>query len=213
MKNNIDIIEFSGFWSYLDKYTLNGTLPKIPLYLRFKKNNDYVIQPQLSRYVYKKFEENKYKLIDGFLTGKCIKTNILKNTLNIIGKNIYTRRLNYGDDRLINFLLFKISKSFKFLKKYGYIYNFNNDSITHINKTYNNCHDELINIAHIYKLSQFTNDSVIVVYELFQRFEKIIQPGLNIENIDYFNYLIKHLLNNHYISNLDKIKLLNITRS
>ena len=95
---------------------LNGTLPKIPLYLRFKKNNDYVIQPQLSRYVYKKFEENKYKLIDGFLTGKCIKTNILKNTLNIVGKKIYVRKLNYGDDRLINFLLFKISKSFKFLK-------------------------------------------------------------------------------------------------
>ena len=73
IKENIDIIEFSGFWLYDDKFELNGTLPKIPLYLRFKKNNDFVKQPQLSRFLYKRVEVNKYKLIDGFLTGKCIK--------------------------------------------------------------------------------------------------------------------------------------------
>ena len=215
IRNNIDIIEFSGFWFYFDKYNLNGTLPKIPLYLRYKKNNDYVIQPQLSTFLYKRLEDDEYKLIDGFLTGKCIKTNILKKTLQIIGKKIYNRKLNYGDDRLINFLLFKISKSFKFLKKYGYIYNFNNASITHINKTNNNCQDELLNIAHIYKYTQFSNESEIVIYELFHRFEKIIKLGLNNANYNhyYFYYLINHLVKNKYISNSNKIRLLNLTNN
>ena len=62
IKENIDIIEFSGLWLYEDKFELNGTLPKIPLYLRFKKNNDFVKQPQLSRFLYRRVEVNKYKL-------------------------------------------------------------------------------------------------------------------------------------------------------
>jgi hypothetical protein len=36
----------------------------------------------------------------------------LKNTMKIIGKEIYNKKINYGDDRLINFLLFKRAKSF-----------------------------------------------------------------------------------------------------
>ena len=62
INENIDIIEFSGLWLYKDKFELNGSLPKIPLYLRFKKNNDFVKQPQLSRFLYRNIEENKYKL-------------------------------------------------------------------------------------------------------------------------------------------------------
>ena len=213
IKENIDIIEFSGFWLYDDKFELNGTLPKIPLYLRFKKNNVFVKQPQLSRFLYRKIEENKYKLIDGFLTGKCIKANILKKTLEVIGKKIYKQKINYGDDRLINFLLFKIAKSFKFIKKFGYIYNFNNVSITHINKTYNNCHDELFNIEHIYKYTRFTNESEVVIYELFHRFKKILEPGLNAKNLEYLYNLIRHIIKNKYISIFDKIKLLNMTNT
>ena len=111
---------------------------------------------------------------------------------------------------MINYLLFKKANSFKFIKKYGYIYNYNNASITHINKTYNNCHDELINIAHIYKYSQFTNESEIVSYELFHRFKNIIKPGLDNKNIKYLNELIKIMIKNKYLSNNNKIKLINI---
>lgn len=210
INENIDIIEFSGLWLCKDKFDLNGRLPKIPLYLRFKKNNDFIKQPQLSRFLYRNIEQNKYKLIDGFLTGKCIKTNILKNTMKVIGESIYNLKMNYGDDRLINFLLFKIAKSFKFIKKYGYIYSFNNASITHVNKTYNNCHDELINIGHIYKYTKFTNESEIVIYELFHRFKKIIEPGLDSKNLKYLYKLVNDIIKNKYISIVNKIKLLDI---
>ena len=210
IKSSIDIIEFSGLLLENEKFELNGQFPKIPLYFRFKKDNDFIKQPQLSRFLYRSLDDNKYKLIDGFLTGKCIKTNILQKTLKAIGKEIYNQKLNYGDDRLINYLLFKKAKSFKFIKKYGYIYNYNNASITHINKTFNNCHDELINIAHIYKYSQFTNESEIVSYELFHRFKKIIKPGLDTKNLNYLNDLIKIMIKNKYISYYNKIKLVNI---
>ena len=210
IRGNIDIIEFSGLWLENDKFNLTGMFPKIPLYLRFKKNNSFITQPYLSKFLYKNLEDNKYKLIDGFLTGKSIKTNILQKALTIIGNKIYYQKINYGDDRLINFILFKIANSFKFIKKIGYIYNYNNASITHINKTNNNCHDELINIAHIYKYSQFSNESEVVVYELFHRYKKIIKPGLNFKNLKYLYYLIRLILKNNHIGVKTKIKLINI---
>ena len=211
VKNNIDIIEFSGFWSKLGKFNLNGKLPIIPLYLRYKNHNEYVKQPELSRFLYKTLDNGKYKLIDGYLTGKCIKTNTLKKTLKVIGKSIYEQKINYGDDRLINFILFKISKSFKYIKQFGYMYNYNNVSISHLDRKDNNCHDELINIQHIYNYSKFSNDSEIVVFEIVHRFENIIKPGLNIKNWKYLYNLVKHLLRNKYISNLKKKQLLNLT--
>ena len=91
--NNIDIIEFSGFASYNKLLEINGKLPSIPLYLKYKKNNVIVRQPHLSNYMFYK-DKGIYKEIDGYLWGKLIKTNIYKNSLKIINKQIYHRILN-----------------------------------------------------------------------------------------------------------------------
>lgn len=213
IENYIDIIEFSGFASHFTKFNLYGTLPGIPMYFKYKTHNYYVRQPQLSKFIYQKLENNKYKLIDGYLTGKCIKTYILKKTIRIIGEKIYKQRMNFGDDRLINYVLFKIAKTFKFIRIFGYAYNYNNISITHVNNSYNNCHDELINIRNIYKFTKFTNDTELAAFEIFNRYEKIIKPGLNKNNSNYLNCLIKQMLNDKYISIFYKEKLINITNN
>ena len=208
IENYTDIIEFSGFVSHFNKFNLYGLLPGIPMYFKYKTHNYYVRQPQLSKFIYQKLENYKYKLIDGYLAGKCIKTYILKKTIRIIGDKIYKQRMNFGDDRLINYVLFKIAKSFKFIKIFGYAYNYNNISITHVNNSYNNCHDELLNIANIYKFTKFTNDTELAAFEIFNRFEKIIKPGLNKNNSNYLNNLIKQMLNDKHISEFYKEKLI-----
>ena len=73
IKENIDIVEFSGFENNFTQFELSDIIPKIPLYLKYKKHNEVIRQPELSKYLYKKLDENKYKLIDGYLWGKCIK--------------------------------------------------------------------------------------------------------------------------------------------
>ena len=211
IENYIDIIEYSGFVSHFDKFNLKGQLPLIPMYFKYKIHNYYVKQPQLSRFIYQKIEDYKYKLIDGYLAGKCIKANILKNTIKNIGKKTLNKKMNFGDDRLINYVLFKISRNFKFIRIFGYAYNYNNMSITHIKNTFNNCHDELINIANIYKFTKFTNDSQLAAFEIINRYEKIIKPGLDKNNSNYLNNLVKQLLNEKYISQFFKTKLFNIT--
>ena len=69
--NNIDIIEFSGFEIYNKLLRIIGKLPAIPLYLKYKKNNVIIRQPQLSNYMFYK-NKGRYKVIDGYLWGKLI---------------------------------------------------------------------------------------------------------------------------------------------
>ena len=190
IKNNIDIIEFSGFNRNTSYFQLDN-IPEIPYYLRFKKENEIIYQPELSYFIYKKIGKYKYKLIDGVLWGKCIKSSILKMSLKILGSNIYRKKVNYGDDRIINFILYKIANSFKYIKEYGIIYNYNNNSITHSNSLFNNCHDELVNILSIYNFTKNSNDVDIVAFEIIFRWNNIIFPGLN--KINYENILTNKL--------------------
>ena len=216
IKNNIDIIEFSGFNLNSSYFELDN-IPEIPYYLRFKQENKIILQPDLSFYIYKKIGKYKYKLIDGVLWGKCIKTSIFKMSLKIVGSNIYNKKINYGDDRIINFILFKVANSFKYIQEYGIIYNYNNNSITHLNSFINNCKDELINILSIYNYTKNSKEVEIVPFEIIFRWNNIIFPGLNKINFYSTNKLIKILLSNKYICYLYKLKLIsfldNITES
>ena len=216
IKNNIDIIEFSGFNRNTSYFQLDN-IPEIPYYLRFKKENEIIYQPELSHFIYKKIGKYKYKLIDGVLWGKCVKSSAFKMSLKILGSDIYNQKINYGDDRIINFILYKVANSFKYINEYGIIYNFNNNSITHSNSLSNNCHDELVNIFSIYNFTQNSNDVNIVAFEIIFRWNNIIFPGLNKFNYEIINQLINMLSLNIYVCDFYKFKLLtfsdNLTES
>ena len=215
-QNNIDIIEFSGY--YLNSsYFLLDVIPEIPYYLRFKSDNEFISQPDLSYFIYQKKGENEFKLIDGVLWGKCIKTNIFKMSLKIVGNNVYRQKINYGDDRIINFILFKVANSFKYIHEYGIIYNFNNKSITHLNTYIDHCHDELINIMSIYNYTKNSKETELAAFEIIFRWKSIIFPGMNLYNFHYAKFLINELLKNQYVCYSNKLKLLylyeNLTES
>lgn len=215
-QNNIDIVEFSGY--YLNSsYFLLDVIPETPYYLRFKRDNEFIIQPDLSYFIYQKNGVNDFKLIDGVLWGKCIKTNIFKMALKIVGNNVYRQKINYGDDRIINFILFKVANSFKYIKEYGIIYNLNNNSITHLNTYIDRCHDELINIMSIYNYTKNSKETELAAFEITFRWKSIIFPGMSLYNFQYTKLLIKELLKNQYVRYSNKLKLLylyqNLTES
>ena len=208
----IDVVEFSGFESHFNPFEINYTMPKIPIYLRYKKNEETIRQPELSNYVYRRLDDNMFKLIDGFLWGKTIRSKVLKDSLKQIGRKIYNIKLNYGDDRLINFVLFKVAKSFKFIREFGIVYNQNNVSITHINLTQSNCQDELTNIFFMYNFTKNTNETELAAFEIFKRFNKIIYPGLNDQNNKRkLLNMIELMMQDKYISIIAKRRLSNLT--
>lgn len=183
--NNIDIIEFSGFENNNKLLKVNGKLPAIPLYLKYKKNNVIVRQPKLSNYAFYK-DKGRFKQIDGYLWGKLIKATIYTNSLKIISRQIYYQNLNYGDDRLVNFILLKVANSFKFLEIYGIIYYYNRYSITKSFKKYKNCYDDLRYIKFLYDSTKSSDESEMAVYEIFRRLNWTLKPGLYKSNLDFF---------------------------
>ena len=205
-EKGIDIIEFSGFASK-NKYLNAYQFPKIPIYLRYKKNNEFVKQPRLSKYIYQKNNNKIIRLIDGFLCGKCIKSKTYKNTLRYIGKWIFEEKVNYGDDRIINFALFRIANSFIFIEEYGFIYYYNPSSIINGMNNMAKCHDELINIMSLFNFTKNSVESEIVLYEINFRWKWLIKPGLNEENKKSAKNLFNRILNCRYIKYKEKIKL------
>ena len=209
--NNIDIIEFSGFESYDKLLKINGKLPVIPLYLKYKKNNIIVRQPQLSNYMFSK-DKGRYKQIDGYLWGKLIKTTTYANSLKIISKHVYYLKLNYGDDRLVNFILLKVANSFKFLEIYGIIYYYNRYSITKSFKKYRNCYDELRYIKFLYDFTKNSDESEIAVHQIFLRLNWTLRPGLYKSNLYYFIIILMEFLKGKYISKYSKNKVFNLIK-
>ena len=92
--NNLDIVEFSGFQVKKKILRLNNLLPKIAFYLRYKTNNVTIRQPELFNFLYKKNKTKIIRLTDGYIWGKCIRTNIYIKTLNILGEKIYKKYIS-----------------------------------------------------------------------------------------------------------------------
>ena len=211
-KNNIDILEFSGFQSKY-KYLNVSKKQIIPIYLRYKENNLTITQPQLSTFIYKKKKNKIIKLIDGYLWGKCIKTDIFKKALDILGKDIYTQKIFYGDDRIVNFILFRVANSFKYIKEFGIIYYNTANSILNSKRILRNCHDELFNIMSIFNLTQNSSDSEIAAFEIRSRWKKLIVPGLNRNNSIYARSLFNKIIKSKFISKKSKNIIYNLWKN
>ena len=186
---------------------LNNKFPKIALYLRNKQNNLTLNQPQLFNSLYLKNGSKIKRLTDAYIWGKCIRTKLYHKALSTLGVHIYTSYYNYGEDRIVNFIFFKIANSFKFIEEYGIIYYYNPLSVCNSFKKEVIAHDELINLFSIYNFTKNTSDLEIIVYELKHRWNKTISPGLNNENKNYAKHLIKLLLISKNIKKREKKKL------
>lgn len=205
---NLDIIEFSGYQVKKTILRLNKQYPKIAFYLRHKTNTHILKQPDLFNFLYQKNNTKIIRLIDGYIWGKCIKKDIYLKTLNTLGEKIYNQYINFGEDRIVNFILFKVANSFKFIDEIGIIYTYNPLSILHSYNKESITHDELINIMNIYNYTKNTKDIKIVLYEIQYRWKSIIKPGLNEENKKNIKFLILSLLNCTLIRKKEKQKLI-----
>jgi glycosyltransferase involved in cell wall biosynthesis len=206
-EKGIDIIEFSGF--YCNQETLaKYKNPLVPYYLRFKQNNEIITQPRLSNFIYEQNNNTVIKLIDGFLCAKFMRTEIFQKTLKFLGDWIYSEKVNYGDDRIINFALFKIANSFQFINIYGLLYYNNSFSITNSINDKEKSHDELVNIMSIFNITRNSSDIKYAIYELYHRWNMTIYNGLNeVNNKEYAKNLINLILKSKYIQKDDMKKL------
>ena len=118
-KNNIDMIRFNiyiGNESIFFDYFVNK--------LRVKP----IFQPELRTYLF--YGLNKLEQIDFNLSNKFIKRDVYIRALNSINKFYLNQYMINYEDGLINCMLYQTAKSLVFLKRIGYYYLLNNQSIS-----------------------------------------------------------------------------------
>ena len=117
-KNDYEMIRFN---MYSDKY--------FPFSIISENLKTVIYQPELSTHLI--YGYGYKKIVDGIVNNKFIKTESLLETLKKINNYYLNMKMIYFEDGLINFALHRNVKSLYLLKKIGYYYAFNNDSVSH----------------------------------------------------------------------------------
>ena len=199
--NNIDIVEFATCKVKINSL-FNKNYCKLNDFIKHKEDNKVIKQPILSNFIFKKIDD-KYCLIDAYLWGKIIKATVYKRALEEIGEEIYTQKVCVSEDRIVDFALFRVANSFKYIEKFGIIHYDNPFSVGSIWIKRNKLNEELINIMSMYNLTKNSKDVIFPAIS----FQKIWKPL-------YLTPLSKKLAKNIYdklVSNTnldDKIKTL-----
>ena len=154
--NDIDIIEFSGY--NISEYSIST-----PDLLKNKENNKIIFQPELSNIMYKEIINKSYVINDGLIWGKFIKKEIYKNSIDMLNFVIFTEKVFFFEDKIINFGLFLKANSFQFINIKGIIHN-SKKNFNHKNKNQFFC-DYLKYSMSIFKLTQNSNNVKIAVFE------------------------------------------------
>ena len=118
-KFNYDIIRFISYKGY--ENIINEE------FNNFHKNRP-IYQPELSTYMY--YGNDELEIIDFYINNKFIKKSSYIKALNSLNNFYLNMYMTFMEDTLMNYILYRTSNSFYFVKKIGYKYKTNTESIT-----------------------------------------------------------------------------------
>ena len=200
-KHNFEMIRFN---IYLGKGTimLNNIIEGI--------KSRPVYQPELSTYLF--YAKGFLCQIDHNLSNKFIKRTAYIRALNYFSDFYLNLYLIYFEDGVMNYILYRIAKSFYFIKKLGYFYIINNQSITINLSTVSREYFKsiFIYLKLIFEYSKNTkHEKDMANCLLGDIFEYKITNGLIILEKDnkFYRNVINKFLENNFISNINKNEL------
>jgi glycosyltransferase involved in cell wall biosynthesis len=121
IKGNFDIIEFRPIFILKSKDPFFKRR-RIEKTLNPYGDNIVLFQPKLGAFPLQKGQSyGRYKILSVYLWTKCIKTKVYQKALKLLGEKRYSRFMLCDEDVLVNYIIFNVAESFKFLGKYGVI--------------------------------------------------------------------------------------------
>ena len=201
-KYNYEIIRFN-------MYNANG---KITLFKIVNKlNNLSTYQPEI--YLNLFYGSDELEKIDYHICNKFIKKDAYIRALNSIDSNYLSVYIIYRDDSIINYLLYKTSKSYLYIKNIGYYYTINSLSVT--NNLFSKS-DLRIKFAFILlkvvfensKNTKYEKDMFNFLFTIFNKKFNIQQKKSAFTNYSNFFYnIIKVFLGSRFLTKENKILL------
>jgi len=196
-KENFDIISFM----FIDIKDLYGTINEMRDGLKaIKKDVLIVKQPELSYFPF--FRDERYRFVDVSIWGKLYRSEKYKEAVNLLGEERYSVYNAFNEDQIALFAICIVSKSYKYVRKYGLFHTIGHKSalnrakIKHIHKM------KIFFIEEIFDLSKNENKK----YGLFMALSFNLN-NLNEDNNLYLKKVLTKILKCKYIEEKLKQKL------
>ena len=178
----------------------------------FGLENKIVKQPKLSTFLF--YGKGRLLQIDFNVSNKFIKRKAFIRALNSVNRfylNLYM--INF-EDGLMNYIFYRSVKSLFFIKKVGYYYIKNRQSITMSRFNDKTLKSIFYNLKLIFEYSKNNkyekNMANAFIYKFFLYYNNKILKLMISNNCSFYNNIIELYLNCKYISTLNKIKFKNI---
>ena len=165
-----------------------------------------ITQPILSTWMI--ILNGQYTLHDVTIWCKCIKSKIYKEATIKLGKRRFSIFVSWGEDAIINFIIFNISQSFIFIHKYGIIHLDNPLTASYSISDDIKLFGEIYFVDILYDFLKNNDDknfAVMGAYRVKSMFG--VNKFFNCTNLIYFKSILNKIINSHYISMENKKKL------
>ena len=167
------------------------------------QHNLILHQPELGLFPISRF--NTFKRNDFTIWAKCIKTDVYRKAVNLMGKERYSNFMSWAEDTSIVFVIFNTASSFKFVRKYGIFHIEAPFCASYTQPDDKKTFGEIFLMDTVYEFSKNTSDKN---YAAYQALDSAKRPFFNVEhnkkNSNFLQRVLKKILENDYISEKNK---------
>ena len=207
--NDLDLVHIRDFSKTRFFFFYKTKVNEIKDHLIYPQSTNFKNQPFLKNTM---FSNNNIYLLWGLL----IKADLYKKVIYHLWPIIMNYQIIFHEDYTISFMLVILAKKYKYLNRFALLHLFHKKSISNNYYEKNEYYLSIFffaNVIYKYYLKNNPKDINILI-NFLNLFKFSFQYGKKIYPL-FFNYIIKNILNNEYLSELDKEKLLitvNITK-
>ena len=209
IKDNLDLVSFRAL--EINNY-FDGTSKM--KYYRFYgfQNNFYLSQPDLG--IWTISLNGKFCIHDNEIWLKYIKSNIYKKAVNILGIKRYSKYICWAEDTNINFIIFNIAQSFKYVNKIGYIHIRRNSSASYKQNINRKLFGELFFLDVMFDFSKNNSDKNFAVsYSFYLKNRYKLNQYTNNTNYNYLKFILNKIIESQFITTENKQKIKNSFKS
>ena len=198
LKDNLDLFSFRALFSsdYFDD------ISKMKDFHFFGfPNNLFLSQPQLGIWTVTLYD--KFRIHNNMIWSKAIKTTIYKKAVKLLGLQNYSKYICWAEDTSINFIIFNIAESFKYIYKFGYIHIRKTVSATFTQDINNKFYGELYFLNVMFDFSKNnSNKNYVVDMALDLKCRYKINIYYNNTNNNYLKSILKKIVDCQFITTL-----------
>ena len=167
----------------------------------------FLEQPELGIWMIK-FNE-KFLVHNNMIWDKCIKTIIYKKAVNHIGIKRYSKYLSWAEDTSINFVIFNLAKTFKYVYKYGIAHFKGKATASETQSINTKIFGDIFFLDIIFDFSknntEYKNLIVGQAIYIYKRYH--FNKFKNDTNSFYLKFVLNKIINCKYLNKLNKRKL------